>query len=155
MTIREKIVSNAKSDIGITENPPGSNICKFTDWAGLVGAWCGMAVSHWYCEAGWGIDPIDFSGGFWSVPNMLKWAKTHNKIIDRHVTNPKPGDIIIYMWKGKPAHTGIFVSEVDEFHFLAIEGNTSFDDKGSQSNGGAVALKRRTYSEAVFINIID
>ena len=38
------------------------------------------------------------------------------------------------------------VERVENGKVYTIEGNTSFDDKGSQSNGGAVAEKKRSLS---------
>ena len=56
----------------------------------------------------------------------------------------RPGDLVMMNFSGKstPQHIGI-VESIDGDTLTTIEGNTSFDDKGSQSNGGAVARKQR------------
>lgn len=161
MTTREKIVDMARQEIGISENPPKSNKVKYNDWfyptlhtyhkSPANWPWCGTFVSYVYSFCGWGLDTIDYDSGFCSVPNLLKWAKKNNKIVD----DPKPGDIVVFMWGGKPKHVGIFVSKHSENQFISIEGNTSATERGSQDNGGEVAIKRRFYPDAVFINVID
>lgn len=156
--IRQNILSIAQSRIGYTEKPAGSNNTEFGEWYGLNGdKWCGIFVSYCYNFGGYGIGHIDRPEGFHYVPTMYHRSKQRGWRTD----DPKPADIVLidFNGDGKYDHTGIFVKWIDKSKgsFLCIEGNTSFDDRSSQSNGGAVADRLRTVTKtrAVFVNIID
>jgi len=62
-------------------------------------------------------------------------------------TDPKPGDLVCYDWgrDGIADHMGLFEMWADDHHTIvvAVEGNTSSDDQGDQSNGGEVCRKHR------------
>ncbi len=73
--------------------------------------------------------------------------------------DPSPGDVCVFDWENDKFedHIGIFI-KWDEPHkwAICIEGNTSPDEKGSQSNGGRVCRKRRHVSTIEgFYNLID
>jgi hypothetical protein len=71
-------------------------------------------------------------------------------------TTPKEGDIVLFDWNhdGKHDHTGIFVRWVTKTTFECIEGNTSPNNNGSQSNGGGVYKRTRGVGFATFVNIL-
>lgn len=146
--MREKIIEIAHREIGVTENPPNSNRCKYTEWFGLNGQpWCGMFVSWVFFMAGIPLPKIGYSKGFagcqYAVANVSKWG--------RIVTIPLPGDVVFYDWEGdgKFDHTSIFEKDLGKGLFQAIEGNTSFKN---DSNGGMVMARAdRKYKTAIFV----
>ena len=139
---RQIIIDIATKEIGVTENPPNSNLTKFGVWFGLNGVpWCAIFCSWVYDQAG---HPLkgDYTKGYASVPYLYQHAP---KVVD-----PEMGDLVIYDWqKGKvketdwsPDHVGIFKQWIDKKAgtFYAIEGNTS---TANDSNGGSVMLRQR------------
>lgn len=63
----------------------------------------------------------------------------------------RKGDIVFYQFDEDSAsdHTGLFIANIDSNYFYAIEGNTS--KNGSQSNGGYVEKKKRSYKKVMAI----
>lgn len=76
---------------------------------------------------------------------FMNWCKANGKWI---TSNYKAGDIVLYDFdkSGDADHVGIIV-EVKKDKIVTVEGNTSCDDKGSQSNGDGVYRKERGYSK--------
>lgn len=156
--MREKILTIANHQIGIFENPAGSNNVKYNTWLyghavkdgdkpGATYPWCGAFVSWVFNEAGINLGTIDYRLGYtgcpYAVKNVAKWG--------RIVTVPMPGDVAFFDWEGdgKFDHTGIFVKDLGAGIFQAIEGNTSFKNN---SNGGEVMLRSdRKYKHAIFV----
>lgn len=150
---RERIVELAKLEIGTKENPPGSNIVKYSKWFGLPGkAWCGMFVSWVFAQAGIPLPKIGYTKGFAGCQTAVADAKKWGRI----VTNPLPGDVAFFDWNGdgRFEHTGIFVKNNGGGMFQCVEGNTAF---GNDSNGGEVMLRERWYKNAIFIrpNVLE
>lgn len=153
---RDTIISIAKSQIGITEDPPGSNKQKFGLWFGLNGAeWCGIFCSWCYDQAGHSIGhphfKTDFYKGFASVPFAMELWK------DKITENPQSADLVLFDWNkdGSPDHVGLFLEWLDKEAglFRTIEGNTS---TSNQSNGGQVQMRQRNMANVeCFINLID
>lgn len=149
--MRKTIISLCRQDVGITENPKGTNRVKYSEWYGLIGAWCGMAVSYIYYFASiatgdiFPLEGIDSDNGFCSVPNFKKWADKNGY----ETLDPQEGDIVIYDFDGNGTwdHVGIFNRWENSNKFTDYEGNTSSDNKGSQSNGGGFYLKTRNYNK--------
>jgi len=147
MTKRELIIDIASKDVGVTEQPPGSNRVKYNDWfynkpvQGKNYAWCFTFVSWVYAMAKCPLRG-DYLRGFAGCPYGNKYFKKSGEA----TKDPQPGDIVLFEFTGdfNDDHVGIFVGWKKKGEsFYTIEGNTSFDDKGSQSNGGAVAAKTR------------
>jgi hypothetical protein len=61
---------------------------------------------------------------------------------------PQKGDICVFDWDsdGFEEHIGFYVG-MDGDKVMTIEGNTSPDNRGSQSNGGMVCRKRRSLKQ--------
>jgi hypothetical protein len=145
--LRARALEAAIDDLGIKESPPESNRCKFTDWYGMVGPWCAMAVTYWYELAG--DSPTFVKGSRYAyVPYIVSDAR--NGRYGLAVTsNPSPGDLVCFSWGGSTAghheeydHIGLFEKWVDpHYSFTAIEGNTS---TSNNSNGGEVMRRTRT-----------
>lgn len=150
-TRRGEVVSIAMIEIGVTENPPGSNSVKYNQWfygKDTRAAWCCTFIMWCFHEANIPFPKADWYKGYASVPNLKK-ARKHE------ITNkPQPGDIVIFEFNGKPEpdHIGIFDHWIEEGKtFKCIEGNTS--SKGSQDNGGIVLNQvRSTKLVDCFIN---
>lgn len=148
-----KILDIAIGEIGVKENPPNSNSVKYNDWiynkkvSGSAYPWCGAFVSWCFYHAGFPIRKAGLLRGFigcqYAVANLKKWG--------RLVTVPKAEDIVFFDWNGdgKFDHTGIFVKDLGNGLFEAIEGNTAF---GNDSNGGEVMRRAdRKYKNAIFV----
>lgn len=163
MNIREKILDLAGQKIGYIEKK--SNITEFNEWYGN-GAngdgkkgwpWCATFVSYIYFWAGFPLPKIDTNEGFHYVPTLYHRARQNFWITN----DPKPGDIVLIDFDGNGTwdHTGIFVEWADAMKtkFKTIEGNTSPDHRGSQSNGGGVYSRIRSFekSKIAFVNVID
>lgn len=130
----------AAGELGVTENPPSSNMVKYNDWywgrkvSGKDYPWC-MAFVQWcFAQAGLRLPHVTAS-----CSDLLSWYRKFQP--ERVVTAPKPRDIIIFNF----GHTGI-VESVADSTITTIEGNTSSDDTGSQSNGGGVFRRKRSKS---------
>ena len=141
------LIEIAKAEIGYTET--GNNDTKYGDWYELNNqAWCAMFVSWCYDKAGLGAKVSAQSGkGFASCDAGLKWFASKNKLVP--VGQAKVGDIAFFQFDkdAEPDHVGIIKFNNTALKYLqVIEGNTSADKSGSQSNGDGVYLKRRSYS---------
>lgn len=153
--IRARVISAAKHEIGVTENPAGSNKQKFGEWFGFNGAeWCGIFCSYVFSLADFPIGhpkyKTDFYKGFASVPFAADLWKQHK------TQNPKPADLVLFDWDKdeSPDHVGLFLAWMDKSAglFQTIEGNTS---TSNNSNGGQVQIRQRNMANVhCFINLI-
>ena len=139
---KEDFVNIAKTEIGTVEGPANNETKygKFTKhdkqpWCGSFIMWCAKQVNYKsmpncvYTPAG----VEGFKGkGAWSNSATAK---------------PQPGDIVFFSFSGKGTeHVGIVVKDNGDGTITSVEGNTTPDKKkGSQDNGGEVALKVRAY----------
>lgn len=155
--IRDRIIDMANQQIGIVEQP--QNKVKYNSWygnglqnGGAHAAWCATFVSYIYHFSGAPIGKIDHDEGFSYVPTLYHKAKAAGWI----TKNPQPGDVVVFDWNGdgRHDHTGIFV-EMNGSKVVCIEGNTSPDHRGDQSNGGGVYKRIRDIKHCTFINLID
>ena len=119
-----------RNEIGVAEQPPGSNdsprIAQFrqaTAGSG-VGPWCAYFTSWAAREAG---VPIGDNGqGFGRVDDVYAWAqKTGKAIPNGEGVTPQPGDLIVW-----DEHIGVVESVGADGTINTIEGNSS--DKVSQ-----------------------
>jgi hypothetical protein len=145
MTTVARVLDIARSRLGITEWPPGSNRLSTTAWYGIVGPWCAMGVSDVFNEAGL-VHLVNFqtSKGFHGCQKGLDEARRRGLV----VSEPQPGDLVFFDWQGRSAgwsdHVGIVEKVNSDGTVTCIEGNTSKDNKGSQSNGGGWYRRVRT-----------
>jgi hypothetical protein len=124
----------AQSQVGVAEQPPGSNdspqIAQYrTATAGSgVGPWCAYFVSWAAAQAG---TPLGEAGqGFGSVSAVYDWAQRTGRATPAGTgVRPNPGDLIV--WGGE--HIGIVESVDADNSIHTIEGNSSN------------AVSRRTY----------
>ena len=145
-----KIIQIAKTEIGVCEEPPNSNLNKYGLWFGWNGvAWCAEFVSWVYHMAGFPLGNIGFTKGFAGCQS----AYSHFLKTKEITTSPQMGDIVLFDWNGdhRYDHVGLFVKWADEAKgiFETIEGNTSLTN---DSNGGSVMSRTRNKKVAVFIH---
>jgi hypothetical protein len=124
----------AQSQVGVAEQPPGSNdspqIAQYraaTAGSG-VGPWCAYFTSWAAAQAG---VPLGEAGqGFGSVSALYAWAQRTGRATPAGPgVRPNPGDLIV--WGGR--HIGIVESVDADGSIHTIEGNSSN------------AVSRRTY----------
>lgn len=143
-------IDKARERLGDKESPPNSNRTLYGKWFGMDGQpWCMFFVQWCYAMTGY---PIPYKTG--SCSELLRWYKANYP--DRVLPNTAPvkgNDIIIYNF----GHTGLVERDAPNSNgIIAIEGNTSSTDSGSQSDGGMVCRKvRRRTLVTAFIRPYD
>lgn len=144
----EKVINIAKKYVGVCEDPPNSNNVVFnTKFYGreVFGAnypWCCAFIWCVFNEAGINIKRTA------SCMMLGDWFKQEGKY---HKDNPQVGDIVFFKFSGSSRwtnHVGLVI-EVNGNTLTTIEGNTSSDNKGSQNNGGMVAIRTRKINSSV------
>jgi cell wall-associated NlpC family hydrolase len=142
------VINIAKSQLGYQEVGK-NNDTMYGKWYGLNNnPWCAMFVSWCFDQAGRaGAVAAQTKKGFASCDAGLKWFAKNNKLVP--VGQAQAGDIAFFQFDAdaEPDHVGIVKWNNTTLKYLqVIEGNTSGDTKGSQSNGDGVYLKKRSYS---------
>lgn len=149
-----KVLEIARGELGVTENPPGSNRVKYWDDYDpkMQGQpWC-VAFLWWvYQKAG---ERMAFFGGgkTASCGMLLRWYMEQGLMYS--VESVQVGDIVILNFHGTQdtEHCGLVTCVYDSDDGISfvdtIEGNTS-SSNGSQSNGGMVCAKTRYPSQIV------
>ena len=144
----EKVINIAKKYIGVCEDPPNSNKVVFNtkfygrEVSGVNYPWCCAFIWCVFNEAGINIKRTA------SCMMLGDWFKQEGKY---HKDNPKVGDIVFFKFPGSSRwtnHVGLVI-EVNGNTLTTIEGNTSSDNKGSQNNGGMVAIRTRKINSSV------
>ena len=141
------ILEVAKQELGYEES--GNNNTKYGKWFGLNNQpWCAIFVSWCYDQAGL-VKSVtaQTKKGFASCDVGLKWFAKQGKIVP--VGQAQVGDIVFFQFDtdAQPDHVGIVLKNQKlSKTLLCIEGNTSPSNKGSQSNGGGVYQKKRSYA---------
>ena len=149
----EAVIETARLQLGISENPPGSNRVKYWEdygpgWQGQP--WCVCFL--WWCFRAAGEEKAFFGGARTaSCGTLLRWYEAQGHTVPAE--RAQPGDIVILNFSGKKGrdgkpdteHCGLVTAREDtpSLRFRTIEGNTSPGEEGSQDNGGCVALKTR------------
>lgn len=141
-----KVLEIAKAEIGVKESPANSNKVKYNTWyygkevQGSAYPWCMVFVQWVYKQAGVSLPTKTASCGA-----LMNAAKSNKMWV---TSGFQPGDLVIYNFHGanvQTDHCGI-IESVQDSYVTAIEGNTSSDEAGSQSNGGMVCRKKRNKS---------
>jgi CHAP domain len=133
-TAGQRALAAAQAEVGVAEQPPGSNdgprIAEYrTATAGSgVGPWCAYFTSWAAAQAG---APLGEVGqGFGAVEAVYAWAQRTGRAMPAGPgVVPSPGDLIV--WGGR--HIGIVESVDADGSIHTIEGNSSN------------AVSRRTY----------
>jgi hypothetical protein len=153
----------ARSRVGMTEQPPQSNMGPWWDWwgCGTLGSWCAAFTSWCSHDAGYPLPVINPScsdaTGYVSCDYATEYAWLNGQV----PSSPEPGDILIFSWEpwelqgGVPIitsgqwtgwvagdHTGYWVADLGGGYIQTIEGNTG---SSSWDNGGAVLERTDRY----------
>lgn len=145
---REGVVRWARAQVGTRERPPGSNRGgKITEWqralgAWLVGkAWCGTFCAAALRQAGvhgisWRLASCEFIEDDARAKRgpFRGWA----------IRGARAGDLVILFGRG---HHVEIVEAVLPWGIQTIGGNTSSGSHGSQSNGGGVYRRARSWKD--------
>ena len=146
------VLDKAVSQLNYEET--GDNNTKYGQWYGLNNQpWCAIFVSWCYDQAGL-TEKVAAQNkkGFASCDAGLKWFTKHNKLIS--IGDAQEGDIVFFQFDtdAEPDHVGIVAKNMKRLQALrTIEGNTSPSNKGSQSNGGGVYEKKRSYATVMAV----
>ena len=149
MLYRERALRIARGELGVHEQPAGSNsgprVNEYLRAAGLGPGypWCAAFVCWAFRQAGLELSfPNRASVGFFE-----QWGKQHGYL----VYEPMPGDVVCYRFDSDnwPDHTGI-VENVDGDTITVIEGNTAY---GDDANGGKVMRRYRKLARCSFVRI--
>jgi hypothetical protein len=117
-----RTLSVAETQLGVTEQPPGSNdgadIARYRSavagsYAGAP--WCAYFVS--WCAAQAGAPIGDGGSGLGSVEGITAWAQRTG----RFTSEPAPGELILFGTR----HVGIVESVNPDGTLTTVEGNTS------------------------------
>ncbi len=124
--VRSRIVAIARSQIGQSESPRGSNCTKF----GPCEAWCADFATWVWRQAG-----VAGIGRIAWVPDLPLWGRRHGSWKPGYRNNPQPGDMVIF----SGLHVGL-VERVTASTITIIAGNTSTNNvarrgPASPSNG--------------------
>lgn len=141
------VIDAAESELGYAET--GNNDTKYGKWYGLNNQpWCAMFVSWCFAQADLSeLVAAQTKKGFASCEAGLKWFSKKGKIVP--VGQARAGDIVFFQFDedAQADHVGIVIKNWKRKSTLVtIEGNTSGNTKGSQSNGDGVYTKKRAYS---------
>lgn len=147
-----ELLTKAYSELGYAE--ASNNDTKYGKWYGMNNQpWCAMFVSWVYHEVGQG-KKVNASSkkGFASCTLGLAWFAKKGKLIP--VGQAQEGDIVFFQFDddAQPDHVGLVAKNNKRRKILVcVEGNTSPDKKGSQSNGGQVCEKKRSYATVMAV----
>lgn len=110
---RERIVQIAVSQLGVSEQPPGSNRTPY----GPVGAWCAMFTT-WVWERA-GIPEVRLESNY-AVTSLVEWAK-QRAIWHEPPAKPEPGDMIVF--DGGGWHIALVERVLPDGTITTINGN--------------------------------
>lgn len=140
----KNILEYAISQIGVKENPSGSNKVKYNTWyygkevSGSAYPWCAAFVNYVFykCNAS-----NLFCGGNKTAycPSIENYYKSIGAYYSK--SNGIQGDLCIMDFgKGRASHIGIVEKKNNDGTYTIIEGNTS---TSSNDNGGCVMRRTR------------
>lgn len=124
-TSGQAVLGAAETQLGVTEQPPGSNngpeISGYRSAVAGAGAgepWCAYFASWAAAQAG---EPLGPTGqGFGSVSEITSWAASTGRLLPATAT-PTPGDLILF----GDRHVGIVQSVNPDGSLTTVEGNYS------------------------------
>lgn len=153
------------ANLGWREYPSGSNrvpqletLSLKQGWPTNMGwPWCAFATTLSGLIAGLSASQAGRSGKYNTLycPAILAEARAgrnHLRVVDW--SQARDGDLVLFDWDddGVADHIGRLNGDPDPGLIVdTVEGNTSYDNTGSQSNGGAVALRTRSKTDIVAV----
>ena len=135
MATAQDVLRIARSQLGVAEDPPGSNQVLYASWSGIPGlAWCGAFVC-------WVLD----QAGALDIPRFV-WTPSGAQAYEdrgRWDHEPSIGDVVFFTWPGSPriSHVGFVEAIRDDGAVVTIEGNT--DEAGGGTGGKVMRHVRR------------
>jgi len=143
----EQVLNRFRSQLGVSEQPPGSNHVLYNDWyfgAGARQPWCASGLSWCFFHEGL---PLTASSpkGFAYTPSGADWFKKRVKWLTNNSSEVRPGDVVFFYWPnmGRIAHVGIVEAVRANGDIVSIEMNT--DEVGGRTGG---KVMRRVRSRA-------
>jgi peptidoglycan hydrolase-like protein with peptidoglycan-binding domain len=120
------MIAQARTLLGVGENPPGSNHNLVTQWYGVDAAWCDMSISY---EAA-------HSDNLAAVMGKFSWTVAHARAFQSHgrwhygLGGARPGDVVFFDWSGTRVianidHVGLIEAAHSNGTITTLEGNTS------------------------------
>lgn len=143
MATAQDIIKIARAELGVKENPSGSNKVKYTTNYGVITAWC--VIFLWWCFKQANASDKFYDGKKCMSCSMLRnWAKPKGQWVTKDY---KPGDLIMFNFSGgtAPKHIGICVKNTGS-RITTIDGNTGI---GNEANGGMVMERTRNIKYVV------
>lgn len=137
----EDIIALARTQVGVSEQPPGSNNVKYnteyygTPMSGSAYPWC--VVFIWWLFKELGASDLFCGGEKTAWCNYVRqYAISHNQWV---TSEYKPGDLILFNWDGDEVldHIGL-VTEVNGNALTTIEGN--YNDKVSVCTRSGITM---------------
>jgi cell wall-associated NlpC family hydrolase len=112
------VVHAARTQLGVRENPPGSNRNPY----GPTAAWCSSFATAMWRKAGVKIPVLPFSG------DVFRWGERNGHAYGKHALHEaRPGDVLIFgtgpQNTSTSTHIGI-VEKVEGNQVTMIEGNS-------------------------------
>lgn len=163
LSVPEKAVRWMEERAGLTESPAGSNrVPRLMADGKAAGLASGMYRMGWpWCAYTTSLSNL-VSGGYhgwtglikgWTnplyCPTILADAKAGKnglRLVPK--AEAKRGDLLLFNWDGGVVdHIGRARGPWKDGRIETVEGNTSFDNSGSQSNGGALAKRTRSWDQ--------
>lgn len=150
----DKAVSLGEADAGYDESmcdASTGNNTKYGKWYGMnCAAWCAMAVSKWYYDAGQP-QPASTSKGFSYTPSGASWYQSKNAWSGPSA-NPERGWVVFFYSAsaGRISHVGLVRGPKSGGMVPTVEGNTN---GAGSAEGGSVLLKNRDPSQSLSFRI--
>lgn len=156
-------VAYARSFVGTTESPAGSNTgSTHTNAKGQPGgvtfweAYWGLGACYWcLCFASYCVKAIGgarIAGNCTYSVAIEGYAANHeNGWVQVPIAEARPGDISIWKFDGPSAPSDHGELVVEHGVSEDVGGNTSSDNAGSQSNGGGVFVKHRDLAQCSMV----
>lgn len=144
-----RIAAIATAELGVAEQPPGSNdaprIAQYrTATAGSgVGPWCAYFTSWVAQQAGVPVGPSGQGIGY--VPTVKAWAEQTGRYIPAGSGAPQVGDLVVFDRGGDGVldHIGVVTGASPDGSIQTVEGNSSNKVSGrSYGPGGYAGLVR-------------
>lgn len=149
------VLDCARSQIGVKENPPGSNNVKYNTWyyghevSGDWYPWCAVFITWCFWQTGI-LDRLNGISNKAGCDPYMRWAKAKSLWEQK----PKVGALVLFDWDGDGSadHIGIVEAIISNSKIVTIEGNTAI---GNDSNGGEVMRRTRYSSDIIGYIYVD
>jgi len=121
----QEFLALARAEIGVAEDPPGSNCVKYNtayyghSVSGDAYAWC--VVFIWWLMRQIGLSDLYYGGKKTANCSAIwGWARQNGLIVQE----PQPGDWVLFDWNANqsPDHIGV-IESADSQYINTIEGN--------------------------------